>query len=142
MTCSLIARSTSWALAANMAMVIAAPSVAQTQSPSQVPPGQTLEQRVPDGSFQFPAAQGLTAPDGADAIRFTLRDLRVDGGLTPLDARTQALKPAVGSQVSVADIYGYAASEKLEIVRIIEQSHRPANRTLDQLGIASRTFYP
>jgi len=28
----------------------------------------------------------------------------------------------------------YPASEKLEIIRIVEQSHLPAKRTLDQLG--------
>jgi putative transposase len=35
----------------------------------------------------------------------------------------------------------YPASEKLEIIRIVEQSHLPAKRTLDQLGMARRTFY-
>ena len=35
----------------------------------------------------------------------------------------------------------YPASEKLEIIRIVEQSHLPAKRTLDKLGIARRTFY-
>src|SRR3546814_19611529 len=35
----------------------------------------------------------------------------------------------------------YPASEKLEIIRIVEQSHLPAKRPLDQLGIARRTFY-
>ena len=35
----------------------------------------------------------------------------------------------------------YPASEKLEIIRIVEQSHVPAKRTLDKLGIARRTFY-
>ena len=35
----------------------------------------------------------------------------------------------------------YPASEKLEIIRLVEQSHLPAKRTLDQLGIAHRTFY-
>src|SRR3546814_6812421 len=34
----------------------------------------------------------------------------------------------------------YPASEKLEIIRIVEQSHLPAKRTLDQRGIARRTF--
>ena len=34
----------------------------------------------------------------------------------------------------------YPASEKLEIIRIVEQSHLPAKRTLDQLCIARRTF--
>jgi len=35
----------------------------------------------------------------------------------------------------------YPASEKLEIIGIVEQSHLPAKQTLDQLGIARRTFY-
>ena len=35
----------------------------------------------------------------------------------------------------------YPASEKLEIIRIVGPSHLPAKRTLDQLGIARRTFY-
>ncbi len=35
----------------------------------------------------------------------------------------------------------YPASEKLEIIRIVEQSHLPAKKTLDKLGIARRTFY-
>ena len=35
----------------------------------------------------------------------------------------------------------YPASEKLEIIRIVEHSHLPAKRTLDQIGIARRTFY-
>ena len=34
----------------------------------------------------------------------------------------------------------YPASEKLEIVRIVEQSHLSARRTLEQLGIPRRTF--
>ncbi|HCB7267326.1 TPA: IS3 family transposase, partial [Escherichia coli] len=35
----------------------------------------------------------------------------------------------------------YPASEKLEIIKIVAQSHLPAKKTLDQLGIARRTFY-
>lgn len=35
----------------------------------------------------------------------------------------------------------YPASEKLEIIRLVEQSHLPATRTLDKLGIPRRTFY-
>ena len=35
----------------------------------------------------------------------------------------------------------YPASEKLGIIRIVEQSHLPATRTLDQLGVARRTFH-
>jgi putative transposase len=35
----------------------------------------------------------------------------------------------------------YPASEKLEIIRLVEQSHLPAKLTLDKLGIARRTFY-
>jgi putative transposase len=35
----------------------------------------------------------------------------------------------------------YPASEKLEIIRLVEQSHLPARRTLGKLGIAKTTFY-
>lgn len=35
----------------------------------------------------------------------------------------------------------YPASEKLEIIRLVEQSHLPTRQTLDRLGIPRRTFY-
>jgi len=35
----------------------------------------------------------------------------------------------------------YPASEKLEIIRLVEQSHMPVKRTLEKLGIARATFY-
>jgi transposase InsO family protein len=35
----------------------------------------------------------------------------------------------------------YPASEKLEIIRLVERSHLPAKQTLDKLGIARTTFY-
>ena len=35
----------------------------------------------------------------------------------------------------------YPASEKLEIIRLVEQSHLPTKRTLEKLGIPKTTFY-
>ena len=35
----------------------------------------------------------------------------------------------------------YPAAEKLEIVRLVEQSHLPVKRTLDKLGVSRPTFY-
>jgi putative transposase len=35
----------------------------------------------------------------------------------------------------------YPASEKLEIIRLVERSHLPAKQTLHMLGIARTTFY-
>ena len=35
----------------------------------------------------------------------------------------------------------YPASEKLEIIRLVEQSHLPISQTLDKLGIPRTTFY-
>ena len=35
----------------------------------------------------------------------------------------------------------YPASEKLEIIRLVERSHLPAKQTLDMLGIPRTTFY-
>ena len=35
----------------------------------------------------------------------------------------------------------YAAAEKLEIIRLVENSHLGVKRTLDKLGVARPTFY-
>lgn len=35
----------------------------------------------------------------------------------------------------------YRASEKLEIIRLVEQSHLPVKRTLEKLGVPRPTFY-
>ena len=35
----------------------------------------------------------------------------------------------------------YPASEKLEIIHLVERSHLPVQRTLDKLGIPTTTFY-
>ena len=35
----------------------------------------------------------------------------------------------------------YPDSEKLEIIRLVEQSHLPVKRTLEKLGIPRATFY-
>ena len=35
----------------------------------------------------------------------------------------------------------YPASEKLEIIRLVEQSHLPVRHTLARLGILPGTFY-
>jgi putative transposase len=35
----------------------------------------------------------------------------------------------------------YPASEKLEIIKLVEQSHLPAKQMLDRLGVPRRTFY-
>jgi transposase len=40
-----------------------------------------------------------------------------------------------------ADIMRYAAAEKLEIIRLVEQSSLSVRRTLAQLGIPRSTFY-
>jgi len=35
----------------------------------------------------------------------------------------------------------YSASEKLEIIRLVEQSHLPVKRTLDKIGVSRPAFY-
>ncbi len=35
----------------------------------------------------------------------------------------------------------YPASDKLEIIRLVERSHLPAKQTLDMLGVPRTTFY-
>jgi putative transposase len=44
------------------------------------------------------------------------------------------------TKVNVFEVL-YAASEKAEIIRLVEQSHLPVRRTLEQLGIPRATFY-
>jgi putative transposase len=36
----------------------------------------------------------------------------------------------------------YSASDKIEIIRLVEQSHLPARRTLEKLGISQIVFLP
>lgn len=47
------------------------------------------------------------------------------------------------SELTYGDIADgdYPATEKLEIIRIVEHSHLPAKQTLDMLGVPRRTFY-
>ena len=35
----------------------------------------------------------------------------------------------------------YPASEKLEIIQLVERSHLPIKQTLDKLGVPRTTFY-
>ena len=35
----------------------------------------------------------------------------------------------------------YPASEKLEIIRLVEQSHLPVKHTLAKIGVSRPTFY-
>ena len=35
----------------------------------------------------------------------------------------------------------YAASEKLEIIKLVEGSHLPVKQTLEMLGVSRPTFY-
>lgn len=44
-------------------------------------------------------------------------------------------------RVTTVQTNPYPASEKLEIIRIVEQSHLPVKRTLEMLGIPRTTFY-
>jgi hypothetical protein len=44
------------------------------------------------------------------------------------------------TKVNVFEVL-YAASEKAEIIRLVEQSHLPVRRTLEQLGIPRAAFY-
>lgn len=83
---------------------------AQT-APNQTPPGATAEEPSPPSRFSFPPAQGLSAPAGAEAARFTLTDIVVDGEFAELEAQSDALEGQLrGREISVSDVYGFAAS--------------------------------
>ncbi len=89
---------------------LATPALAQVPSGSQIPPGEIVERTGPAAQFSFPAAQGLRAPEGADAIRFTLGTLSIEGGLPKLATQTARLALQKGALVSVADVYKFAGT--------------------------------
>ena len=85
-------------------------AVAQTASPSQTPPGPNAIEQTQPTHFAFPPAQGLMAPAGAEAVHFTLSAIDVDGQFDDVRAHSDALaRPLIGQNVSVADVYGFAA---------------------------------
>ncbi len=93
-----------------LASLVATPVLAQVPSGSQIPPGETVERTGPAAQFSFPAAQGLKAPEGAEAIKFTLGTLTIDGGLPALATQTASLTLQKGAQVSVSDVYAFAGA--------------------------------
>jgi len=86
------------------------PAMAQDTSPSQTQPGATAVEPSPASRFSFPPAQGLTAPAGAEAIRFQLSDIAVEGQFPELEATSRDLEAAhAGREVSVSSIYAFAS---------------------------------
>jgi len=73
-----------------------------------------------------------------------VRDLRREGSALKECIADLTLENRLLKKSMIADggdkEWGYPASEKLEIIRIVEQSHLPAKQTFDQLSIARRTF--
>ena len=65
-----------------------------------------------------------------DKIRIVLVGLRGDDSIAELCR-----------QEGIAQSQYYPASEKIEIIKLVEQSHLPAKQTLDRLGIPRSTFY-
>lgn len=90
--------------------VVAMEAFAQTPSPSQTRPGASAPEASPPSEFSFPPAQGLVAPAGADQVRFALHDIVVDGQFPELEAASSQLMAGLsGREVSVGEVYGFAA---------------------------------
>ena len=99
-----------WGLAAIVSVIAAPSAFGQTAAPNQTPPGESAIEPSPQTQFAFPPAQGLTAPEGAEEIEVTLADISVDGQYPELEQVSDALKQErIGRQVTVADVYGFAA---------------------------------
>ena len=75
-----------------------------------------------------------------DKIRNVLDGLRGEDSIAEL-CRKEGIAQSLYYTWSKEFMEAGPAAEKLEIIRIVEQSHLPAKQTLDQLGIARRTFY-
>ena len=85
---------------------------AQAQTASQVTPGdfQPRLQRL-SGSVVFSGQPGLVAPQGADRLSVTIRDVAVENARPALDAATQALRARLtGRPVAVSEIFAAAAA--------------------------------
>lgn len=92
------------ACAASAGAIAPSLAFAQTESPSQTRPGVTAAEPSRDAIFVFPAAQGQGAPAGSESVSFNLTQLTIDGAYEDVSAAG-----APRGQVSVADIYAYAA---------------------------------
>jgi hemolysin activation/secretion protein len=99
-------RAAYWACA--LALAFSSPARPQA-APNKAAPGPEAVE-APRPQFTLPAAQGVAAPEGAEAIEFDLGDIIVEGQFPGLEARSQALVSALkGRKVSVADLYAFAA---------------------------------
>ena len=74
-----------------------------------------------------------------------VKDLRQEARALKEVVAEQALELRLLKKSMIADgdaeELGIPRSEKLEIIRLVEQSHLPAARTLEKLGILRSTFY-
>ncbi len=92
------------------------------------------------------AGKKRLAGDTARAASTTeVKDLRREARDLKEVVAEQALELRLLKKSMVADGeqrgMRYPATEKIEIIRLVEQSHLPARRTLDRLGIPKTTFY-
>src|SRR5919112_6357525 len=99
-----------------------------------------LVQGVPGGRKEAPGRRHRRGGHLGRSEGAARRDQRPKGGC----GRLHAGEPP--AQKKHARGWGgrgmrYPASEKLEIIRLVEQSHLPARRTLGRLGIPRATFY-
>ena len=91
-----------------LALALSSPAARPQTAPNKASPGPEAV-AAPRSQLTLPAAQGVTAPDGAQDIKFELGDIVIDGGFPGLEARSAALVSTLkGRTISVADLYTFA----------------------------------
>jgi hemolysin activation/secretion protein len=97
--------SAAWAM-----LAVGAQAQGVQSSPIQQLPGETADRPRLNTTIALPNAPTLQAPAGADGIVFELRSVRIDGGQDALNTSAMAKAPMAGSQMSVEQLFAYAAS--------------------------------
>lgn len=106
-----------------MALALTAPggaAVAQVSAPNVVPPDIRLERlppaqpSPPPPGLQVPKSAPSQAPLGAEAYRFVLRDLTIEGATAFPPADIAAIyADQIGREISLAGLYGIADAVKI-----------------------------
>lgn len=89
---------------------LAASAAAQGVAPSQIVPGDAATVLQAKPPLRFPVQQGLKPPAGSDAIRLTVRDLRIESDLPESITVRSELALPIGREISAADVYRFASA--------------------------------
>lgn len=110
MTPALIRTGVRIALLASCASMGHLASAQTVPAQSQTPPGAEVERGADDAEIDLTIGGALAAPPAAEQVRLIVDQVTLDGGFDPVASQTQALLPRQGTEVTLADLYAFAAT--------------------------------